>query len=52
MLENLDNFLTLQQKKDNLLMICGDFNARTSSATSIIGNEEDIIMENLENGDF
>ena len=36
-LENLDNFLT--------------FNAWTSSATSISGNEEDI-MENLENGEF
>ena len=32
-------------------MICGDFNARKSSATSISGNEEDI-MENLENGEF
>ena len=36
-LENLDNFLTFQ-KKDNLLMIYGDFNARTSGATSISGN--------------
>ena len=32
-------------------MICGDLNARTSSATCISGNEENI-MENLENGEF
>ena len=44
--------ISLPSKKiDNLLMICGDFNARISSATSISGNEEDI-MDNLENGEF